>query len=91
MIANYGPVAVALNAAPWQSYVGGIIKDECDGVESNINHAVLIVGFDRSTEVPYYIIQNSWGEEFAENGFVKIAFGHNTCGIASEVSLALVN
>lgn len=90
VLANYGPVSVALNAAPWQSYVSGIIKDECAGGEEDINHAVLIVGYDRTTDIPYYIVQNSWGEEFAENGFVKIAFGNNTCGIASQVSLVLV-
>lgn len=90
VIANYGPVAVALNAAPWQSYVGGIIKDGCDGEADDINHAVLIVGFDRTTDIPHYIVQNSWGAEFAENGFVRIAFGNNTCGIASQVSLALM-
>lgn len=86
VIANYGPVAVVVNAAPWQNYVGGIIKDDCD--PSEINHAVLIVGFDRSGDVPYYIVQNSWGKDFAENGFVSIAIGNNTCGIASQVSLA---
>lgn len=70
--------------------MSGIIKDECAGGENDINHAVLIVGYDRTTDIPYYIVQNSWGEEFADNGFVKIAFGNNTCGIASQVSLVLL-
>lgn len=87
IIANYGPIAVAVNALPWQHFVSGIIQSNCDGNDDDLNHAALIVGFDRSGAVPYYIVQNSWGTDFGENGFVRIAIGNNTCGIASQVSL----
>lgn len=53
-----------------------------------MNHAVLIVGFDRTGPIPYYILQNTWGDQYAENGFVRVAFGNNTCGIATQISLA---
>lgn len=88
IIANYGPVAAAVNALPWQHYVSGIIQNDCSGDVKQLNHAVQIVGFDRSGSVPHYIIQNSWGSDFGENGYMRIAFGKNICGIASQVSLA---
>lgn len=78
---------MAANALSWQHYIKGIIKDDCNGDDNELNHSALIVGFDRSGAVPYYIVQNSWGEDFGENGFVKVAIGRNSCCIASEVSL----
>lgn len=43
LIANYGPVAVAIDATLWQDYLGGIIQHNC---ETKLNHAVQIVGYD---------------------------------------------
>lgn len=78
----------AVNAAPWQYFVSGIIQHECEPNSEDVNHAVLIVGFDRSGSIPHYIVQNTWGEHFGEKGFVRISIGNNTCGIASQISLA---
>lgn len=90
IVANYGPVVAAVNASPWQHFLSGIIQHECDSSVEDVNHAVLIVGFDRTGPIPYYIIQNTWGNEFAEKGYVKLAFGNNTCGIATQISLAKI-
>lgn len=87
IIANYGPIAVAVNAMPWQHFDSGIIQNNCDGSADNLNHAALIVGFDRSGPVPHYIVENSWGSDFGEKGFVRISYGNNTCGIASQIAL----
>lgn len=86
ILANYGPVTVAVNAMLWQHYLGGIIQYHCDGAIANLNHAVLIVGYDRTGDIPHYIAQNSWGSDFGDNGYVKIAYGKNVCGIANQVS-----
>lgn len=88
IVANYGPVVAAVNASPWQHFLSGVIQHECDSSTEEVNHAVVIVGFDRSAPIPYYVLQNTWGDQFAENGFVKIAIGNNTCGIATQISLA---
>jgi len=39
VLANHGPVAVAVDATNWQFYVGGIIRWNC---EANNNHAVQV-------------------------------------------------
>ena len=80
LLTNHGPVAVSVNAVNWQNYLGGIIQFHCDGGIQNINHAVQIVGYDRNSPVPHYIVRNSWGTEFGDNGYLYIAIGSNLCG-----------
>ncbi|XP_021924786.1 cathepsin O-like isoform X2 [Zootermopsis nevadensis] len=86
LLAHHGPVAVAVNALNWQNYLGGVIQFHCDGGPEHINHAVQIVGYNRSAPVPHYIVRNSWGAEFGHNGYLYIAIGSNLCGVATEVS-----
>lgn len=47
------------------------------------NHAVLVVGYDYTGDVPYYIVRNSWSDEWGDEGYVKLEAGKNTCGIAT--------
>ena len=61
---------------------GGIIQHNC---LENLNHAVLIVGYDISGPIPYYIVKNSWGESFGHDGYVYIRAGMQVCGIQGEV------
>lgn len=87
----YGPVTVAVNALLWQNYLGGVIQYHCDGSIQNLNHAVEIVGYDRSGPVPYYIVKNSWGTQYGDKGYMRIAIGNNVCGIANQVSMVMVD
>lgn len=68
-----GPVALALDASPFvfRFYKGGVI-DIPPNKKSHINHAVLLTGYDRDVNGTYWIIQNSWGEKWGDNGFAKI-------------------
>ena len=68
-----GPVAIALDASPFvfRFYKDGVI-DIPTKPNSNINHAVLLTGYDRDVNGTYWIIQNSWGEKWGDNGFAKI-------------------
>ncbi|KAL4713417.1 hypothetical protein ACJJTC_010402 [Scirpophaga incertulas] len=85
-LALHGPVSVAINALTWQNYLGGVIQYHCSGALSDLNHAVEIVGYDLSADVPYYIAKNSWGPDFGLNGYVHLAIGSNICGLANEVA-----
>ena len=85
-MATKGPVIAAVNAIPWQYYLGGIIRYNCDNNVKSLNHAVQIVGYDLSAEVPHYIVKNSWGTKFGIGGYIKIAIGENVCGIANQIS-----
>ncbi|KAG6440259.1 hypothetical protein O3G_MSEX001215 [Manduca sexta] len=50
------------------------------------NHMVQIVGFDLTGSVPYYIVKNTWGPLYGEEGYVKLATNRNMCGLAEEVA-----
>jgi cathepsin O len=80
VLATHGPVAVAVNALNWQNYVGGVIQFHCDGSPLSLNHAVQIVGYDKTAPIPHYIVRNSWGTDFGDKGYLYIAIGGNVCG-----------
>lgn len=84
-LAEHGPVVVAVNAISWMYYLGGVIQDNCPGDPTLLNHAVVLVGYDLTAPIPFYIAKNSWGKRFGDGGHVKIAVGSNVCGIANEI------
>ncbi|XP_059060980.1 cathepsin O-like [Achroia grisella] len=89
-LADVGPLIAAVNAKLWQHYSGGVIRQGCLGNEGYLNHVILIVGYNLTAPVPYYIIKNSWGVDYGDHGYVKVAIGGNVCGIADEVSYIIV-
>jgi hypothetical protein len=50
---------------------------------SSVSQGLLIIGFGRDNGIDYWIVQNSWGASWGQNGFAKIKKGLNTCGIAA--------
>jgi Papain family cysteine protease len=53
-------------------------------------HAVVIVGWGTSSDnIPYWIVANSWGTKWGDNGYFKIKRGTNECEIESNVVVAL--
>ena len=54
-----GPLAIALNANPLQTYSSGIInKSSSECSSSGINHAVTLVGYGNENGVDYWIVKN---------------------------------
>ena len=76
---QHGPVAVAVDASNWSRYESGVFED----CQENLNHGVLLVGID--VEKKAWIIKNSWGKRWGEDGFMMLAAG-NTCGITEAAS-----
>ncbi|NSW54020.1 MAG: hypothetical protein HPY85_16075 [Anaerolineae bacterium] len=72
---TYGPVWTTLCAAPLQSYTGGVITE---GSCSQVDHAVVLVGWDDSTES--WKVKNSWGAGWGENGYFRIRWGVSGIG-----------
>ena len=63
LIANYGPITVAIYASQnFQRYGSGVLTDGLCDTSCSVNHAVLIVGYgtDSATGKKYWLIKNSW-------------------------------
>ncbi|XP_047998680.1 cathepsin O-like [Leguminivora glycinivorella] len=84
---NDGPVAALVWAELLFNYDSGVISWRCQVGEDMLNHAVQIVGYDTASNPPYYIIKNSWGDDWGEGGYVRLAIGDNQCGIAYSVGV----
>ena len=82
------PVSVAIEADTFtfQSYKGGVINDASCG--TNLDHGVVAVGYNDADETPYYIVRNSWGTGWGEEGHVRIGIkdGEGICGIQKMAS-----
>ncbi|KAI5716451.1 hypothetical protein M8J76_006577 [Diaphorina citri] len=57
----------------------------CDPARWAMNHVVLIVGYGREgvhgDSTPFWIVKNSWGENWGVYGYFRIERGANACGI----------
>jgi C1A family cysteine protease len=80
-----GPLSVCLDASSWNSYNGGIMKS-CG---KSVDHCVQAVGVD-ATSSGYWKVRNSWGTKWGESGFIRLAYGANTCNIANDPTYAFV-
>merc|ERR1712226_1004111 len=71
-LANVGPLSVAVDASSWSFYSGGIF-DSCSYSQNiEINHAVQLVGYGSDTDGDYWIVRNSWGPSWGEDGYIRL-------------------
>uniref|UniRef100_A0A8C5QQS2 Uncharacterized protein n=1 Tax=Leptobrachium leishanense TaxID=445787 RepID=A0A8C5QQS2_9ANUR len=90
-VAYNGPVTVGIGITDeFMLYKEGIYDGDC---ASQPNHAVIIVGYgteprkeEEEEDNDYWIIKNSWGTVWGENGFGKIKRNVNKCNIADMVA-----
>ncbi len=77
---QHGPVVTTLDVyADFLSYGSGIYKHVAGAMEGG--HAVSIVGYNDAGR--YWIVRNSWGPDWGENGFVRVSYD-DTSGIGNE-------
>ncbi len=81
-ILEYGPVSVAVHVnSAFQGYNGGVFNG-CGSGE--INHAVVLVGWDDSQGYQgVWIMRNSWGPGWGEDGYMRIMYGCSQIGYAA--------
>ncbi len=81
-----GPLSVCIDASSWNSYKGGIMTN-CG---KRVDHCVQAVGVDASSS-GYWKVRNSWGTSWGESGYIRLAYGQNTCAITSDPTYVTVN
>ncbi|XP_028617484.1 cathepsin L1-like [Grammomys surdaster] len=92
-VATVGPISVGIDTKhpSFQFYKGGMYYEpECSS--TNLDHAVLVVGYgEESDGRKYWLVKNSWGEDWGMDGYIKMAKDrNNNCGIASDASYPIV-
>ncbi|KAL0225364.1 hypothetical protein RCL1_003276 [Eukaryota sp. TZLM3-RCL] len=73
----YGSVAIALDASALQFYSRGVISNpaSCNG---QVNHGTNLVGYGYDNYAGYYyLMRNSWGASWGENGYARIAMNQS--------------
>jgi cathepsin L len=73
---KYGPVTAAVYAdSAFVSYAGGVFEGEPGGWP---NHAIMLVGWDDKRKA--WLLRNSWGSEWGEDGHMWIDYNSNSVG-----------
>jgi C1A family cysteine protease len=89
-LVSYGPISIACDASDWSSYSSGVLtSDSCSSSSLKLDHAIQVVGYttDDSTLGDYWIVRNSWGDDWGYDGYIYLAMNENTCGIADKAAM----
>jgi len=78
-VQSTGPLSVCVDASTWNSYKGGIMTS-CG---KRVDHCVQAVGVDASTG-GYWKVRNSWATTWGESGYIRLAYGKDTCAITND-------
>jgi len=80
------PLAVAIEADKmvFQTYKSGVLTDAKCG--TNLDHAVLAVGYGNENGQDYWLVKNSWNTTWGDQGYIKLAIvdGEGICGVQME-------
>jgi len=84
----WGPLSICVDAEPWQDYTSGVMMASDCG--TSLDHCVQLVGYDMTAATPFWSVRNSWGADWGESGYIRLQYGQNTCGVAQEVTSAVI-
>ncbi|XP_072100216.1 cathepsin K-like [Mobula birostris] len=91
-VAKIGPLCIAVDASlnSFQYYSQGVYYDpHCN--QNGVNHAMLLIGYGTEKGGKYWLIKNSWGTSWGDNGYIKMSRDkNNNCGITDYVIFPVV-
>ncbi|KAK9876792.1 hypothetical protein WA026_015030 [Henosepilachna vigintioctopunctata] len=89
-IKTKGPVCIGVDASnSFKRYKSGIFDGSCSN--THLNHGILAVGFGSENGKDFYIVKNSWGPSWGENGYIRLARNSgNKCGVSSMATYPII-
>lgn len=88
-LVSIGTLAAVMDASSLQHYSSGVLSSPNGCSSTDVNHAVEIVGYGTDPNAgDYWLVKNSWGTDWGENGYFRIRRGTNLCAIESGVMYA---
>jgi C1A family cysteine protease len=89
------PVSVAIEAdqREFQLYKSGVFTGKCG---TNLDHGLLVVGYGSLSGKDYYLVKNSWSENWGDNGYIMLGRGKEynngdgQCGVLLQGSYPLL-
>jgi len=84
-------VAIQANQLSFQLYSSGIFTNTNCGTQ--LDHATNVVGWGTSGSMDYWIMRNSWGTSWGENGYMRLEIvnGDGLCGIQMQPNYPSTN
>ena len=95
-----GTISIGVDATTWNTYKGGIMADCGKGTDINHSVQLTgvdteagywkVLFFSICLYYDFYLmlfviqIRNSWSPDWGEEGSIRIKYGVNTCGLATE-------
>lgn len=82
-------VSIAIDSSGIMNYRSGIFNGKCG---TALNHCMNIVGFGAQQGIRYWIVRNSWGASWGEQGYIRMIrqSGAGKCGINLAASYPVV-
>ncbi|CAF0720178.1 unnamed protein product [Adineta steineri] len=93
-VATVGPISVMIDAShsSFYFYKSGVYNEPaCTQTMYHLDHVVLLIGYGTDGDDDYWLVKNSWGTSWGEEGYMRTTRNQNNqCGIATMANYPII-